>query len=119
MGEELANAASSHSDHNFRLYMKNRVIDTIYLEPPNTNETANALLTLSVNKAVGHDNIPAFFLKVAPYVLAPYLSYLLNYAFINGIFPDNCKIAKIIPIHKNGDQSNPSKDRPISILTCF
>ena len=60
VGEELANAASSHSDHDFRLYMKNRVIDTIYLEPPNTNDIANALLTLSVNKAVGHDNIPAF-----------------------------------------------------------
>ena len=119
VGEELANAASSHSDHDFRLYMKNRVIDTIYLEPPNTNEIANALLTLSVNIAMGHDNIPAFFLKVAPYVLTPYLSYLLDYAFNNGILPDNCKIAKIIPIHKNGDQSNPSNYRPISILTCF
>ena len=62
VGEELANAASSHSDHDFRLYTKNLVIDTIYLEPPNTNKIANALLTLSVNKAVGHDNIPAFFL---------------------------------------------------------
>ena len=99
--------------------MKNRVIDTIYLEPPNTNEIANVLLTLNVSKAVGHDNIPAFFPKVAPYVLAPYLSYLFDYAFNNGIFSDNCKIAKIIPIHKNGDQSNPSNYRPISILTCF
>ena len=62
-GEELANAASSQFDHDFRLYLKNRVIDTIYLEPPTTNETANALLTLNTNKAVGHDNIPAFFLK--------------------------------------------------------
>ena len=118
VGEELANATSSHSDQDFRLYMKNRVIDTIYLEPPNTSEIANALLTLSVNKAVGYDNIPAFFLKVAP-VLAPYLFYLLDYAFNNGIFPDNCKIATIIPIHKNGNQSNPSNYRPISILTCF
>ena len=97
--EELANAASSHSDHDFRLHIKNRVTDTIYLEPPNINEIANALLTLSVNKAVSHDNISAFFLTVAPHVLAPYLSYLLDYAFNNGIFPDNCKIAKIIPIH--------------------
>ena len=69
--------------------------------------------------AVGQDNIPAFFLKVAPYVLAPYLSYLLDYAFNSGIFPDNCKIAKIIPIYKSGDQSNPSNYGPISILTCF
>ena len=57
-----------------------------------------------MNKAVGYDNIPAFFLKISAFTLAPYLFILLNYAFLNGIFPDYCKIAKIIPIFKNGDK---------------
>ena len=35
------------------------------------------------------------------------------------MFPDACKIAKIVSIHKNGNKSNPSNYRPISILTCF
>ena len=35
------------------------------------------------------------------------------------IFPENCTRAKIIPIHKKGDKTNPTKYRPISILTCF
>ena len=34
-------------------------------------------------------------------------------------FPDNCSVAEIIPMHKNGDLNNPSKYGPISLLTCF
>ena len=34
-----------------------------------------------------------------------------------GIFPNILKTARITPIHKNGDRSNPLNYRPISILT--
>ena len=72
-----------------------------------------------MNKAIGHDNIPAYYLKIAPFSIAPLLLILINYAFTNGIFPNNYKISKVILIHKNGDTSNPNNFRPISLLTCF
>ena len=72
-----------------------------------------------MNKAVGHDNIPAFFLKTASFVIAIYLCVFVKFSFKNGIFPNACKIAKIVAIHKNSNKSNPSSFRPISILTCF
>ena len=72
-----------------------------------------------MNKALGHDNIPAYYLKIAPFSIAPFLLILINYAFTNGIFPNNCKISKVVPIHKNGDTNNPNNFRPISLLTCF
>ena len=52
-------------------------------------------------------------------IIAPYLCFLIDYAFLNGIFPDNCKIAKVVPIHKKVKKDNPSNFRPISILTCI
>ena len=52
-------------------------------------------------------------------MLVSYLFILLNFAFLNGIFPNYCNIAKIIPVFKNGNKNIPNNDRPISILACF
>ena len=72
-----------------------------------------------MNKAVGNDNIPSYFLRIAAPNVAPYLQCFIEFAFVNGIFPENCTRAKIIPIHKKGDKTDPNNYRPISILTCF
>ena len=73
----------------------------------------------NLNKAVGYDNIPAYFLKIAAPTLAPYLRSCFDFVFTHGIFPDIRKIAKIVPIHKKGEKENPNNFRPISILNCF
>ena len=44
---------------------------------------------------------------------------LLEFAFVNGIFPQNCTRAKIIPIHKKADKTSPNNYRPMSILNSF
>ena len=36
-----------------------------------------------------------------------------------GIFPEQLKIAKIIPLHKSGDKTDVKNKRPISILSVF
>ena len=90
-----------------------------FFEPPTVNEIIACIGSLNTNKTVGYDSIPAYFLKVATPIIAPYLCFMIDYAFLNGIFPDNCKIAKVIPIHKKGKKDNPSNFRLISILTCI
>ena len=77
------------------------------------------LRALKVNKAVGHDNLPAYCSKIASKVIAPYLQPLIHFAFTSGIFPDHCKIAKIIPLHMQGNTDDPNNYRPTSILPCF
>ena len=91
----------------------------MYLKPANITEIVNTILSLNVNKAVDHDKISAYFLKIVPFTIAPFLLIIINYAFTNGIFPNNCKISKVIPMHKNGDTNNPNKFSPISLRICF
>ena len=85
----------------------------------NITEITNTIISLNVNKAADHDKISAYFLKIAPFTLAPFLLILINYAFTNKIFRRNCKISEVIPIHNNGNTNNPNNFRPISLLTCF
>ena len=89
------------------------------MKSPRTTEKSNVILLLDTNKAVGHDDISAYFLKVASTIIAPYLQCFLKFFFLNGIFPENCSLAKIIPLHKKGNKTNPSNYPPILILTCF
>ena len=119
IGEKLSNKVPIYQANHFQTYLAKRVSESMYLESANINEIVNTILSLNVNKAVGHDKIPAYFLKIAPFTIAPFLLMLINYAFTNGIFPNNCKISKVISIYKNGDTNNPNNFRLISLLTCF
>ena len=49
----------------------------------------------------------------------PTIFVFVKFSFENGIFPYVCKKAKIVAIRKNGEKSNRSFYKPISILTCF
>ena len=65
---------------------------------------------------MGLDNINPFFLKLAlPYIVEP-LTYIYNLSVLNNVFPTTLKKAKVIPLPKTNDLSEPNSFRPISIL---
>ena len=56
------------------------------------------------------------FIESLAATIARYLSKLINACFQEGIFPDSLKIASVIPLHKEGEKSEPNNFRPISLL---
>ena len=48
--------------------------------------------------------------------IAPVLKILLNNCMRSGIFPDELKIARVIPLYKSGDKSDITNYRPIALL---
>ena len=74
---------------------------------------------LDSKKSCGHDDIPVLTLKLSKYLLAPLLSNVINESICDGVFPNNLKIAKVVPIFKTGDSEIPTNYRPISVLTYF
>ena len=64
----------------------------------------------------GNDNISLKLLKhCANYLISP-LTAIINQSLVNGIFPDDLKIAKIIPIFKKDNKHIFDNYRPISLL---
>ena len=53
-----------------------------------------------------------------PYIVKP-LAHICNTSVMNGIFPDRMKIARVIPLFKNGDVKEFSNYRSVSILPQF
>lgn len=51
-------------------------------------------------------------------VLEP-LTDICNKSFQTDIFPNKMKMAKVVPIHKNGDKHMLSNFRPVSMLPQF
>ena len=51
-------------------------------------------------------------------ILAP-LTYICNKSFESGVFPDQMKIANILPLFKNSNRNEFFNYRPVSILPQF
>ena len=54
--------------------------------------------------------------KMLKHVLVEPLRTIVGNSFRKGIFPDKFKIARVTPIHKNGDYASANNFRPISSL---
>jgi hypothetical protein len=81
-------------------------------------DVIDVLNTLEPNKAVGPDIISNQMLIAVKNEVAKLLFLLFNKSFQCKIFPNNCKIAFLIPLFKSGDKSLPSNYRPLSLLSC-
>ena len=71
---------------------------------------------MNPSKSVGLDNLTGKFVRDGASVLAAPISDLCNLSISLSIFPDDCKIAKLKPIHKKESKTEPKNYRPISLL---
>ena len=98
---------------NYRIFLKNRVNTTIFLNEIESNEIDTIIHNLNPNKS--SDMSPRI-LKLFRGQISPVLSTLFNNCMYSGVFPDILKIARVIPLYKSGDRNDITNYRPISLL---
>ena len=88
---------------------------SFFLFEPTATEISIIVSNLKISKT--HiDEIPVKIFKKLSVVLSRPLIKLISTSFHLGLFPESLKIARITPIHKDGDHATPSNFRPISCL---
>ena len=86
------------------------------LKPITVHEVRETIENLDSKLSSGDDDISNVIVKLSSNVTIPYLTQIINESFEGGIFPDDLKKDKVIPLHKDGSKLDLKNYRPISLL---
>ena len=92
----------------------NRILSSINAE----KDVIDILKSLDVNKATGPDKISAKMLREASIAIAKPLTRLINMSLNKMVFPDEWKLANVLPLYKKNDKTSVNNYWPISLLSC-
>ena len=116
IGPSLANDIPKSND-TFSTYLTDAVGDTLFLKPVTKAEIINLVNNTKSKKSKDHDDIDMCLVKkLIPYLVIP-LEHIFNISLQAGVFPDGMKIARVIPLFKNGNINDFTNYRPISLLS--
>ena len=90
----------------------------VSFKPSPVNCETVILTTKSIREsnACGVDGISLRFIKNSLYIIAFYLTVIINTSIVTNAYPRLWKISHVVPTYKNGDVDEVSNYRPISLL---
>ena len=120
VGPSLANKLPPSEKH-FTEYLdkKKSPVNSFFFTPISPKEIKLEILSMPQNKSYGFYSFPVSVLKYTNEILSEVLSNIFNKSIELGTFPSKLKMAKVIPIFKSDDETDPNNYRPISLLSCF
>ena len=89
--------------------------NSFFFHPVTDNEIDKIIVNMKMVKS-GLNVVPIKIFKSLRHLFLHPLRLLINKSFEEGTFPNSLKLARITPIHKQGDYQDPSNFRPISSL---
>lgn len=107
------------SQRNYKDYLKNPTLNSMFLEPIDTCHVIEAANKLKPKLSVGHDDISSKLLKDTIHNIKLPLTHIINKSFSSGIVPDQLKLTKVIPVYKASNKHELKNYRPISLLPVF
>ena len=98
-------------------YISN-IENSIFVPDVTENDVWNVIVQLK-NSSAGWDHFPAIVAKQCINGYITPLTHVFNLSLIQGVFPSELKLARVVPIYKNGDRQQITNYRPISITSFF
>ena len=113
IAKNLNSGNRDNENNDFAQFLKNRNEQSIELNEITTYEINSIIKNLNQNKS---SDISPRILNLFKHKISPVLSVLFNDCMNANVFPDELKIARVIPLYKSGDKNDISNYRPISLL---
>ena len=120
VGVDLANKIPvPKQNKSFHDYMPKTNECNLFLSPVLQEDIITAVKNCKSKTSCEHNNIDMVIIKQVINYIAKPLAHVCSTSFEHGVFPDNMKVAKVVPLFKAGDRSVFSNYRPISLLSQF
>ena len=116
IGPKLANEIKSGTNASSHLQYVKGTQERFVLNNINPSKLFLLLSKLCKSKATGLDKISARLLRESTDLIANSLCSIFNRSINSGVFPDEWKCCKVIPLFKQGARSDLNNYRPISII---
>ena len=117
--EELVNILNTFKNHKSvqRIKLANfHSYSTLNFSKVTESEVRKEILNLSTKKATKNGDIPAKILNKSVNIYIKEITFIINDCLEKGIFPDDLKLADVLPIFKKEDSFKKENYRPVSIL---
>ena len=115
IGRLESNSITSATSH--RKYLKQPTQNSMFLRAITEDELRKEIKKLNIHKATGPDNVSAQIIKRTESEVIQPLLHIINRTIEEGTYPEQLKIAKVVPIYKKKEKTNPGNYRPISLLS--
>ena len=92
------------SNKHFSEYLHNPNISSMYIETVEYNEVISIVNKMKSKTSSGHDSISTKLIEQSINNIIEPLTIIINTSLSTGIIPNQLKIAKVIPIHKQSDK---------------
>jgi hypothetical protein len=107
-----------HPSKDFSAFLQDENPSNFFIKPTNVIEVLNNINDLNTNKGTGPHSIPTNIFHLIKFAVAEPLVNITNLSFKTGIYIDDLKISKVIPIFKDkGSELEHPNYRPISLLS--
>ena len=103
----------------FETYLTNNIKCTFNFTDVSDEDVAKIIKDFPSKTSCGHDRLSMKLIKLISPSIAMPLKIVINQSLNTGIFPNNLKIAKVIPLFKKDDPMMFDNYRPISLLPCI
>ena len=119
VGPKLASEIPLSHKHFSNYLPKPSILGYFAFQPVTPPEVELEILSTPHNKAYRLFSCPTRMLKCASKTISEALCKIINDSITRGVFPSRLKYAKVIPIYKNEDLTDPNNYRPITLVSVF